>query len=164
MIYQTDKRLNSQIQSWGCYFRSLQGIAEFVSKKTLTAIQINGLYFRGWQEEEKQWNGEMQAPMESNCYVNYPHKIISQAFTELGLDFQCTQIGANKKNRGKSPTFWDSVVSSLDFSYDYQIQWYKEGLSFSHAVLADRHGRVIFNPDPMLELKGVPEVELWRIR
>ena len=166
MIYlvpQTHPDLDDQIKAWGCYFRSLQAHAERATRKYLTPYQINELYKKA-QKPIKIWDGSLSAPMNEKCFVRHPEKIIQQAFLELGFPYLgALQIGTNKNTgANKSPTFWDSVIKKKDYHYDFQIQWWSDGLKYSHATLADDRGAVVFNPDPSLELKGMATVELWQ--
>jgi len=163
-ILQTNKKLDPQVQAWGCYFRSLQGIAEDSLGFHLSPKEINSLYEKG-QRDADTWAGFVK-PMKANCWVSYPDAIVKQAFELMGTTHSAVQIGANKGGGPGSPmTFWDWVYDTGNFSYHYQVRWYQiAGKNWRHAILCDETGRTLFNPDPSLPLVGEPTIELWRVK
>lgn len=108
VIFQNDRRLNRQINLYGCRFRCLQAIAEFSLGKALTVEQIE----MGYQEAIKNKN-----VMKPNCACGKDeHEIINYAFKMLNSGLEGKQIGGidSKGNL----TFWDGQKKGYDFIID----------------------------------------------
>jgi len=129
-IKQNDPQLHPKIRAYGCFFRSLAGIAETHLQKYLTVNQINYLY------DECSQNPSI---MNENCWMGENSaKVIEYAAQELGHSIIAIRRGIYEKNVF---TFWDSEFEN----YTDTVIKYKTK-SGSHFCQADKQMREIFDP------------------
>jgi len=153
LIKQTDPRLPVLINKYGCYFRSLQAIAEITVGKQLDYTKIISLYYALQQKKSSLGDGKMI--IDNECYVNDPNSVIRAAFQELGADRKCYQIGLVNIVPALPcvPLFWSWVK---DVRYDFIINQVVTVHGNAHFVLGDSKGNTIFDPyDPPVTVTAV---------
>jgi len=129
-IKQNDPRLLPKIRVYGCFFRSLAGIAETHLQKYLTANQINYIYAECSQNP---------SIMNENCFMGVNSaSVIKYASQELGHNLDAFRRGIFEKNVF---TFWETGHEN----YTDTIIKYKTK-SGAHFCQADKSMREIWDP------------------
>jgi hypothetical protein len=129
-IKQNDPGLHPLIRAYGCYFRSLIGIAETTFQKLMTVNQINSLY-----------KNCLQYPliMNKNCYMGDDlARVVEYAARDLGHEIKCYQRGLLKSG---TFIFWNDKYKSYT---DTVIQW--KTTDGAHYTQADIKMNEIFDP------------------
>ena len=132
LLFQTDERLNSQINKYGCRFMSLLAIPQMYMNKVLEASTIMDIY-----------NSVIKDPkvMNSNCLCGEREDIITlEGFRALGVnDKKAAQF-----NPWTAKTEAD-IPESTDFTI---IQWrtFVSGEYASHFELGDKYGNDLYDP------------------
>lgn len=151
MIKQNHPSLPTAVRKYGCRYRSLQAVAEWVTRRSLSVQDIIDAY-------EKLSKNPLV--MDANCLCGTDeHLIIWDAFRRLGTADKGVQVGSMQ---GGKPTGWQGEYVEHDFVInDYKTTYGK------HFVLADRAGKDIFDPwDYALESlpkKGLQRQLLYRV-
>lgn len=135
-IKQTDVSIN-KIDFWmhqnGCLFRSLQGIAESIAEKNLTAEQIN-------QAREFLQKNDF---IRYDLYILNREVIINDALERLNKNnFIVKEVGSGKK-------YYKNEIQQTDFTTiggDTNI-----GI---HVRQGDKDGNLLFDPDPRAKTKN----------
>jgi hypothetical protein len=117
MILQTDKRLNEQINKYGCYFMSILFLANKYIGLQLSTTSIISVYNQSVK----------LGIMESNCFINDPDNI----FKNLGMEAEYTQRHEPPKRRCK-----DNEIEILCLKYP----------TYNHFVVGDGKGNIAYNP------------------
>lgn len=143
LIRQTDYRLHRMVNIYGCYFRSLLGIAESWAGKRLTPDQINELYEMGIEGSN--------ALMTERCSMGHGAGGETCDMTFKMLDrpeLRAWQMGSRIK--GEKAVFFDKkkhpIHRTILWGNSTQAGW-------RHYRLGDEHGREIFDPDPTTEIE-----------
>ena len=135
VLPQIDKRLNKDIQGYGCRFMSLLAIPQFYLKKALTAEQINEIYQFCLKDPDV---------VKTNAYVtclcgSKEHVIINKGFEYLG-----------SKNIGSQVNPWrvqfrEQIPPGTDYTI---VEWptIVSGVEGSHFELADGDGNGFYDP------------------
>ena len=130
-IPQNHPALPEAVRLYGCRYRTLQAIAEFIAGATLSLRYITNAYNTFKREKDV---------MNSNCECGEKEfKIIQDAYTELTLEKRVLwQIG---KIEGDKVTYW----SGTPHPYTHIIREYKTNVG-KHFVLLDKDKNLIFDP------------------
>jgi hypothetical protein len=147
-IKQNDPRLLPKIRVYGCFFRSLAGIAETHLQKYLTANQINYLYAECSQNP---------SIMNENCFMGVNSaKVIESAARELGHTLDAYRRGLFEKDVF---TFWKPGYESYT---DTAIQYKTK--SGAHFCQGDKSMHEIWNPwEGKLKLLYLQSVSLFEV-
>lgn len=154
IIPQNHPKLPSPIRLYGCRYRTLQAIAEFIAGVPLSLRYIVDAY------NEFKKNKDI---MNSNCECGSKEfKIIQDAYEELTLDKRVLwQIG--KIDQGQI-VYW----SGKEHPYTHIIREYKTNVG-KHFVLLDKDKNLIFDPwsleynDP-LKILGIANEYIYGIK
>lgn len=130
-IPQNHPKLPKAVRLYGCRYRTLQAIAEFIAGQTLSLRYITDAYNQFRKEKDV---------MTDNCECGQKEfKIIQDAYTELTLDKKVLwQIG---KIDGDQVIYW----SGKEYPYTHIIREYKTNVG-KHFVLLDKEKNLIFDP------------------
>ncbi len=149
LILQTAPTLNGKINQFGCNFRSLQGIAEVFTQKSLTSKDILDAYdaLQGKAIDEDCTVGVLPGQQYA-----HPEMVINDAFKRLGnLKHHGYQIGGIGKDLKSN--FW----AQGDFTQvTFTILVGRTPHGNEHFRLGDHRGKLIFDPYgalPILEEK-----------
>jgi len=147
-IKQNDPRLDYHIRMWGCFFRSLCGIAETYLEKLLTVNQINYLY------AECKGNS---AIMNDNCFMGVQQTaVVEYASRELGHEIRCDK-------RGYFVNGQYQFVDDLHVFTDCVLNWKTK--SGAHFTQGDGKLREIFDPwQGKISKLYITKIGLYNIR
>ena len=139
LVRQTDFRLPPMVNHYGCYFRSLQGIAEFEVDRRLRA-----------QEIARQYKvGRAQGYMTEDCVMKRGGAgggTTNEAFRALGeAHKRCYQVGSIDATTGRV-SWW----GPKEHTYTILLGRTKRGNR--HYRLGDSLGNLIFDPDITAEI------------
>ena len=117
MILQTDKRLNGQINKYGCYFMSILFLVNKHIGLQLSTVSIISVYNQAVK----------LGIIESNCFVNDPDKL----FNNLGMNVKYTQAHEPPKRKCV-----EGEIEILCLQYP----------TYNHFVVGDGNGNIAYNP------------------
>jgi hypothetical protein len=153
LVTQDDPKLNVEINRYGCRFRSLLAIAEWHTGKILTPLAIQQAY-----------NDLVPGAMDVHCRCNEnEHKIIRWAMRTLGASTRGYQIGVAEGCARLE--FWPAaqIYTVLKGITHYKGEPGYEQEEGYHFRLADRAGKLLFDPMPMAFVKKEHSVLIYQL-
>mgnify|MGYP001054767998 CR=1 FL=1 len=142
IIKQTDPRLTSAINRYGCRLMCLLAIPQYVVGKCLSYIQILDIVYRGRTYPTVIENSHMRTGRDE-------HWLINQGFEALGSTRQGRQVGW-------TPAQIDTV------QWEYMIAHWETFGPDGHYTLHDRNQELIYDPhDP---IQAGYEIDMRRIQ
>ena len=135
-VMQDDPELPEEVQSWGCYYLSMLGIAENELGIKLTAQQIKDIseivIDAGYMRED--------------CTLIKPFQITNTVLTMYGIEKKIYDVGS--KIPGEEAVYWGWVESSPEYKVsDYQVEHWEMSTGAEHYILK-KNGTVIKDSAP----------------
>lgn len=127
-IFQNDDRLNTNINLYGCLFRSLSMVAEMAAGYTLSPDQI---------EEQYRWLID-HGHMKENCWVLNHEAVIESAQYYLGVPQGAAYL--ERSSRGGTGDFKNPGVPNAFIGHG------KTENGYGHFFVVRRDGTVVFDP------------------
>lgn len=142
LILQTDPRLCTEINKWGCNLRSIIAIAEMEAKSALSPELIQSCY--DWSVHDA---------IDPDCTVNKPDKILNWALSLLLPGVIGNQIGSIKPH---------ALFAFWGWTRHYTILKGITAHGF-HFRLGNNEGRLIFDPMPGVTIIDEADVLVYRL-
>lgn len=151
LLHQTDHRLAPDIQNYGCLFRSLTAIAEYVAMRALTANQLADLWNRAKTSGAIGYRQGKIGP-----YIEKPDAILALAWAALGLpDPPMRQVGSVAVHESAKPQAWGAKVGR------FCILKGATAKGNSHFRLGGPTGNEIFDPRPQTPLSHEERIDFY---